>query len=207
MVDDLTLQGVTEPYRMLTARAEYRLRLRADNAEARLAPKAIAAACVSEGRLQHYRERESERTVIEALLGEVRSGTALQAHGIAVREDGVKRALGEWFRFPEMNRETVLRVVPELSRFKSSLLEEAIEDHRYAPYLQRQDAEVTRLLGDEAVRIPADLDYARVAGLSSEMTERLSLARPATLGAARRVRGVTPAALAAILVHARKKAA
>jgi tRNA uridine 5-carboxymethylaminomethyl modification enzyme len=207
MVDDLTLQGVTEPYRMLTARAEYRLRLRADNAEARLTPKAIAAGCVSEERVQHFRERERERTAIEVLLGEVRSGTALKAHDIRVGEDGVKRTLGEWLRFPEMNREALLRVVPGLSGFQSSLLEEAIEDHRYAPYLQRQDAEVNRLRGDEAVRLPADLDYARVAGLSSEMTERLSLARPATLGAARRIRGVTPAALAAILVHARKKAA
>jgi tRNA uridine 5-carboxymethylaminomethyl modification enzyme len=207
MVDDLTLQGVTEPYRMLTARAEYRLRLRADNAEVRLTPKAIVAGCLSQERLQYYRAREAERAAIEALLHIIHSGAALQAYGIAVREDGVKRPLGEWLRHPELTREALLRVVPALSNFPAALVDEAIEDHRYAPYLQRQDAEVTRLRGDEAVRIPADLNYAHVAGLSTEMTERLSLARPATLGAARRIRGVTPAALAAILVHARKKVA
>jgi tRNA uridine 5-carboxymethylaminomethyl modification enzyme len=207
MVDDLTLQGVTEPYRMLTARAEYRLRLRADNAEARLTSKAIAAGCASMDRRQQYREREMERAAIEALLGRVCSGTELQALGVAVREDGVKRPLGDWLRFPELTGDALLRVAPALKDCRASLVEEAIEDHRYAPYLQRQDAEVTRLRGDEAVRIPADLDYSGVAGLSREMTERLTLARPATLGAARRIRGVTPAALAAILVHARKKAA
>jgi tRNA uridine 5-carboxymethylaminomethyl modification enzyme len=163
--------------------------------------------CASEERTRHYRERETERAAIEALLSTDCSGSRLQAHGIAVREDGVKRTLREWLRFPELNLEALLRVVPALSERRSQLVEEAIEDHRYAPYLQRQDAEVSRLRGDEAVRIPADLDYAGVAGLSTEMTERLSLARPATLGAAKRVRGITPAALAAILVHARKRAA
>jgi tRNA uridine 5-carboxymethylaminomethyl modification enzyme len=87
------------------------------------------------------------------------------------------------------------------------LLDEAIEDHRYAPYVQRQEAEVARLRGDEAVRLPRNLDFAAVPGLSNEMVERLSQARPSTLGAASRVRGVTPAALAAILVHARRRAA
>jgi tRNA uridine 5-carboxymethylaminomethyl modification enzyme len=207
MLDDLTLQGVTEPYRMLTARAEYRLRLRADNAEARLTPKAIAAGCVSRERLQHHRAREAERDAIEVELAQLRSGTELQAHGVKVRDDGVKRPLGEWLRFPEFDRDALLRVVPALSRCRVPLLEEAMEDHRYAPYLQRQDAEVARLRSDDAVRIPAELDYAAVAGLSVEMVERLAVARPTTLGAARRIRGVTPAALAAILVHARKKAA
>jgi tRNA uridine 5-carboxymethylaminomethyl modification enzyme len=87
------------------------------------------------------------------------------------------------------------------------VIDEAVEDHRYAPYVARQESEIARLRSDEAVRIPADLDYAAVPGLSNEMVERLSLARPATLGAASRIRGITPAALAAILVHARKKAA
>jgi tRNA uridine 5-carboxymethylaminomethyl modification enzyme len=207
MLDDLTLQGVTEPYRMLTARAEYRLRLRADNAEARLTPKGITVGCVSEERLKHYRARKAERGIIEAHLSDVRSGSELQAGGVAVRDDGVKRPLREWLRFPELNRKALLRVVPALSECRTSLVEEAIEDHRYAPYLQRQDADVTRLRSDDAVRLPPDLDYAGVAGLSAEMVERLAMARPATLGAARRIRGLTPAALAAILVHARKKAA
>jgi tRNA uridine 5-carboxymethylaminomethyl modification enzyme len=119
----------------------------------------------------------------------------------------VKRPLSDWLRFPELDRSVLLRVVPALRERSTALVEEAIEDHRYVPYLQRQDAEVARLRGDDAVRLPADLEYAHVPGLSSEMLERLSLARPDTLGAAGRIRGVTPAALAAILVHARRKAA
>jgi tRNA uridine 5-carboxymethylaminomethyl modification enzyme len=86
-------------------------------------------------------------------------------------------------------------------------VEEAVQDHRYAPYIARQQSEVARLKADEAVLLPADLDYSQIAGLSNEMVERLSLARPSSLGAASRIRGITPAALAAILVHARRKAA
>jgi tRNA uridine 5-carboxymethylaminomethyl modification enzyme len=140
-------------------------------------------------------------------VGKVLSGTDLQRAGAAVREDGVKRALGDWLRFPDLSTEILLRVEPQLERAPRALLEEAIEDHRYAPYLLRQDADVSRLRQDDAVKLPQDIDYRLIAGLSSEMVERLSSARPTSLGAARRVRGVTPAALAAILVHARKKAA
>jgi tRNA uridine 5-carboxymethylaminomethyl modification enzyme len=207
MVDDLTLQGVTEPYRMLTARAEYRLRLRADNAEARLTPMAIAAGCVAHARAAHFVKRQAERAAIENHLEQAFSGTELQRHSIAVRDDGVRRPLSGWLRYPELDRAALLRAAPTLAAHKSLLLDEAIEDYRYAPYLERQAAEVARLRGDDAVRLPADLDYVSVPGLSNEMIERLALVRPSTLGAARRVRGVTPAALAAILVHARKKAA
>ncbi|HEY0148033.1 MAG TPA: tRNA uridine-5-carboxymethylaminomethyl(34) synthesis enzyme MnmG [Allosphingosinicella sp.] len=207
MIDDLTLQGVTEPYRMLTARAEYRLRLRADNAEARLTPKAISAGCLSVARQRHFAAREETRGNVETLLAGVRSAGDLQAAGAAVRDDGVKRSVAEWLRFPELTMAPLLRLLPELQYFSSALLEEAVEDHRYAPYLKRQEAEVARLRADDAARLPEDVDYGSIPGLSGEMIERLSLARPSTLGAARRVRGVTPAALAAILVHARRKAA
>jgi tRNA uridine 5-carboxymethylaminomethyl modification enzyme len=206
MVDDLVLQGVTEPYRMLTARAEYRLRLRADNAEARLTPKAIAAGCVSTERRGHFRAKQDRRAELEILLAATRTSAELIAAGIAVRDDGIRRSLGDWLRFPEMGS-ALFHVEPRLAEFAGSLLDEAVEDHRYAPYVARQQGEIARLRSDEAVRIPPALDYAAIAGLSNEMVERLSAARPATLGAAGRVRGVTPAALAAILVHARRKAA
>jgi len=207
MVDDLTLQGVTEPYRMLTARAEYRLRLRADNAEARLTPQAIAAGCVTGERLAHYQARMRERARIDEALGEVCCASALQAEGVDVRADGARRSIGEWLRFPQLTRDALLRVVPALRNCSSPLVDEAVEDHRYAPYLQRQDAEIHRLGADEAVRIPPAFDYAAVPGLSHEMIERLTASQPATLGAARRIAGVTPAALAAILIHARRRAA
>jgi tRNA uridine 5-carboxymethylaminomethyl modification enzyme len=191
MVDDLILQGVTEPYRMLTARAEYRLRLRADNAAARLTPQAIAAGCVSEARRRHFCESRVARGRIEELL--------VHRHGNA--------SLADRLRFPETGAEALIALEPELARYSPALLEEAIQDHRYAPYVARQQAEIDRIRADEAVLLPGELDYAALPGLSNEMVERLSAARPATLGAAARIRGVTPAALAAILVHARRRAA
>jgi len=207
MIDDLTLQGVTEPYRMLTARAEFRLRLRADNAEARLTPQAIAAGCVGEARRNHFEKRQSDRARLEALLGTRWNSAALLAAGIKVRDDGLTRSLAEWLRFPEVDEVAVKRLVPEAATLAEPLLRESLEDHRYAPYVQRQAAEIERLRADEAVRLRPDIDYASVPGLSAEMIERLSAARPETLGAASRLRGITPAALAAILVQARRRAA
>ena len=191
MVDDLVLQGVTEPYRMLTARAEYRLRLRADNAAARLTPKAIAAGCVSAGRRRQFEGARAERARIEEIFG---------------RRVG-RLSLAERLRFPETDAPALFALDPELAGATPAVLEEAIQDHRYAPYVARQQNEIDRLRSDENIRIAAEFDYGSIAGLSHEMVERLSRARPATLGAAGRIRGVTPAALAAILVHARRKAA
>ncbi len=207
MIDDLTLQGVTEPYRMLTARAEFRLRLRADNAEARLTPIALKLGCVSDSRAAHYRDRCVERDRIDSLLSARFTGAQLQGAGMAVRDDGVGRSLAEWLRFPEVIAEGLVRLLPPLSAHQGTVLDEAVQDHRYAPYVARQQSEVVRMRSDEAVRIPDDLDYQRISGLSNEMVERLSTSRPPTLGAAARIRGITPAALAAILVHARRKAA
>jgi tRNA uridine 5-carboxymethylaminomethyl modification enzyme len=207
MVDDLVLQGVTEPYRMLTARAEYRLRLRADNAQARLTPQAIAAGCLSPERLRHIQQAQVERGRIDGYLSTLFTAPQLQQVGIAVRDDGVKRSLADWLRFPEVDQDGLLRLVPALAACTTSQIEEAVQDHRYAPYVARQNAEILRLRSDEAVRIPAHLDYRGIAGLSNEMLERLEAARPSSLGAASRIRGVTPAALSAILLHARRRAA
>jgi tRNA uridine 5-carboxymethylaminomethyl modification enzyme len=191
MVDDLVLQGVTEPYRMLTARAEYRLRLRADNAAARLTLQAIAAGCVSIERQAHFAARRAEREKVEAIL--------------SCRVE--KQTLADRLRYPETDAAALIALAPDLAAVRADVLEETIQDHRYAPYVARQDDEIARLRSDEAVRLPPALDYAGIPGLSNEMVERLSTVRPATLGAAARVRGVTPAALAAILVHARRRAA
>jgi len=207
MVDDLTLQGVTEPYRMLTARAEYRLRLRADNAETRLTPQAIAAGCVSAERRAAFERRQAGRDAVERTLAATRSAAELARAGVAVSDDGRRRSLAQWLRFAELTAEALLRIEPALQRCDRAALQQAMEDHRYAPYVERQQAELIRLRSDEAVRIPPDLDYRAIPGLSNEMVERLGAARPATLGAARRLRGVTPAALALILVHSRRKAA
>jgi tRNA uridine 5-carboxymethylaminomethyl modification enzyme len=207
MIDDLTLQGVTEPYRMLTARAEYRLRLRADNADARLTPFAIAAGCVTEERQRAFGAWQAEREAIEDLLAARHSAAELNQAAVGVRDEGGKRTLAGWIRFPEVDADALLRIAPALAGHSRAVLDEAVQDHRYAPYLIRQQGEIARLKADEAVRIPTDLDYRAIAGLSNEMVERLLTTRPPTLGAAGRIRGITPAALAAILVHARRKAA
>jgi tRNA uridine 5-carboxymethylaminomethyl modification enzyme len=207
MVDDLVLQGATEPYRMLTARAEYRLHLRADNAESRLTASAIAAGCVSEERRGHFEADEVERAAIAVALGVSFSAQDLQRAGIEVRGDGGSQSLAEWLRFPELEVEGLWRLVPDLQARPKRLLDEAVQNHRYAPYVERQRKELSRMRSDEAVSIPKLLDYSKVAGLSHEMVERLERARPITLGAASRIRGITPAALTAILVHARRRAA
>jgi len=205
MIDDLVLQGITEPYRMLTARAEYRLRLRADNAETRLGPIAGAAGCLGVARIERNAARAIARRDIEEILSRPLPASILIANGVAAPLDGQRRTGAEWLRFAGVHIE---HVAPGLSRdFDPGLVAEIAEDARYAPYLRRQDDEVALLRANDAVRLPDALDYAGIPGLSAEMVERLDRARPATLGAAGRIRGITPAALTAILLHTRRRAA
>lgn len=205
MIDDLVLQGVTEPYRMLTARAEHRLALRADNAAARLTPTAIALGCASGERSSAFAARTEAKAVVEQSLARV-VPSRLVAAVAAIKDDGARHTLGEWLRFPEVGRDQLVALAPELGAAAPSVLDECIQDHRYAPYVERQRAEVARMRSDDAIRIPASFPFASVPGLSNEMRERLAAAQPATLGAAGRIRGITPAALSAILVHLRKAA-
>jgi tRNA uridine 5-carboxymethylaminomethyl modification enzyme len=207
MIDDLILQGVTEPYRMLTSRAEFRLSLRADNADTRLTGYAVSLGCVSAERVAAWKARCNDRQQVDRFLQASVPASILADHGVEVRDDGARRTLAEWLRFPELDFNGLLRLAPELGNLPGSVVEEAIQDHRYAPYVERQSAELQKLRGDEALHIPQNLDFRAIPGLSTEMAERLMAARPATLGAAGRIRGITPAALSAILVHARRKAA
>jgi tRNA uridine 5-carboxymethylaminomethyl modification enzyme len=207
MVDDLVLQGITEPYRMLTARAEYRLRLRADNAATRLTSHGIEIGCVGPSRTAWFVSRETERARIQNALKRVVSARDVIENGGDIRDDGVKQPLFEWLRFDGVGAATVAALVPETRGCSPAMLSEIVEDARYAPYIARQEAEVRAMRANDGIHIPADFDYASIGGLSNEMIERLNAARPATLGAAGRIRGITPAALAAILVHAKRKAA
>lgn len=207
MIDDLVLQGVTEPYRMLTARAEYRLRLRSDNATSRLTGIANQWGCLGpERRRVAEAHIDARDRALKALSESVRAELAVHA-GVAVGQHRETRSLAEWLALPCDGAASARRMAPELADIAEIALEEAIEDMRYKPYLERQAGEIARLRSDEAVRIPEALDFTTISGLSNEMVERLSRAQPATLGEASRVRGITPAALAAILVHARKRAA
>jgi len=207
MIDDLTLHGVSEPYRMLTARAEYRLRLRANNAATRLTPLAISAGCVGEERRAWFEMRETARERwSEALAREV-AAAELAECGLPVRRDAGRKALGKWLRYPEIDLADLAALLDTSLDPASELAGEMAEDAAYAPYLERQEGELRDLRASEAVPLAPDFAYARVPGLSNEMVERLAAARPANLAAAGRVRGITPAALAALLVFARRRAA
>ena len=207
MIDDLVLQGVTEPYRMLTARAEYRLRLRADNAGSRLGEIGRAHGIIGPERCAYYESRARQRQIVEAELDRPMSATEMARAGAAVRQDGARRTLFDWARFPEVSQELLTSFAPSLDAIAEDLRDEILEDAHYAPYLERQAAEIADLRRNERVRIPADFDFMTIGGLSSEMVERLERARPDTLAAAGRIRGITPAAMAALLVHVRRRAA
>ncbi|MGR6329503.1 tRNA uridine-5-carboxymethylaminomethyl(34) synthesis enzyme MnmG [Sphingomonas sp. XXL09] len=205
MIDDLVLQGVTEPYRMLTARAEYRLSLRADNAETRLGKQAEQLGCLGADRRRHRQRRLEARARAEAALASTFTASSLAAQGLAVAQDGSRRSAYEWLRIPGVTMAALVRGIDEIA--PTDVLSEIAEDARYAPYLERQADEIAALRRDEHVALPQAIDFAAVPGLSNEMVDRLSKARPETLGAAGRIRGITPAALSAIYLHAQRTAA
>ena len=207
MIDDLTLHGVSEPYRMLTARAEYRLRLRANNASTRLTPLALDAGCVGPVRAEWYARRACARLQLDAALDATATAHELSGAGLPVRNDAGRLSLREWLRFGGVELETLGPWIDSALLADSDLAEEMAEDAAYAPYLARQDGELRDLRAAEGLALGDAFPYAAVPGLSREMVERLGAAQPATLAAAGRVPGITPAALAALLVHARRQAA
>ncbi len=205
MIDDLVLQGVTEPYRMLTARAEFRLSLRADNAETRLGGIALAAGCLGDERRAHQHRLAEQRATFRSALNCERTATYVADQGVAIGRDGARRTAFDWLRFDGV---MLSHVAPDAAEgMPPAVIDEVLEDARYAPYIERQAQEVARLRADEAIRLPEDLAYDRIPGLSNEMIDRLSVARPTSLAAAARVRGITPAALSAVLLHTKRVAA
>ncbi|MDP9056678.1 MAG: tRNA uridine-5-carboxymethylaminomethyl(34) synthesis enzyme MnmG [Pseudomonadota bacterium] len=206
MVDDLTLQGVSEPYRMLTARAEFRLRLRSNNAVSRLTPLAIAAGCVGRHRRDWFERRVKAKTSLETQLDREVSAAELAAAQLPVKPDAGRMSLRDWLRFDGVDMNALRPWLNEVTEDRE-LAAEVVEDAAYAPYLLRQESELRELRASEGLRLGDGFAFADIPGLSREMVERLSLARPANLAAAGRVPGITPAALAALLVHARRLAA
>ncbi|WP_043336704.1 tRNA uridine-5-carboxymethylaminomethyl(34) synthesis enzyme MnmG [Belnapia moabensis] len=205
MIDDLVLQGVTEPYRMLTARSEYRLALRADNAGLRLTDRGLAWGCIGSDRAAiHARFKSDVAEALARARQDGRTPTQYAASGIAVNQDGRWRSALEALALPAVSAEAAERVFPWLRELPPKVRAELDAQALYAPYLERQSAELRMLEREEKLAIPTALDFTDIPGLSAEMRQRLAASRPATLGSAGRIPGITPAALAALAVHLRR---
>ncbi|HEY1781258.1 MAG TPA: tRNA uridine-5-carboxymethylaminomethyl(34) synthesis enzyme MnmG [Roseiarcus sp.] len=205
MIDDLTTHGVTEPYRMFTSRAEFRLSLRADNADERLTEKGIRLGCVGPERSRAFAEVRGQLELARALL-HAASATPreLEAHGFAVNRDGIRRSAFDLAAQAQYPIAHLARVWPELGEIPATLVRRLEADAKYSVYLDRQAEDVARYRRDDSTALPADLDYGRLSGLSNEIKQKFIAIRPASLSQARRIEGVTPAALALIAAHARK---
>ncbi|MEP3045312.1 MAG: tRNA uridine-5-carboxymethylaminomethyl(34) synthesis enzyme MnmG [Roseibium sp.] len=206
MIDDLITRGITEPYRMFTSRAEYRLSLRADNADQRLTPLGLDIGCVSEGRREVFDRRMQQISEARDLLkGLSVTPSEAQKKGLPVNQDGVRRSAFDLLSYPNVTFEGLALVWPELGAIDPSIVEQVATDALYAVYLDRQKADIDALKRDEALRIPDDFDYEAIISLSNEVKQKLSDVRPATLGQASRMDGITPAALTLILSYLKRQ--
>jgi tRNA uridine 5-carboxymethylaminomethyl modification enzyme len=205
MIDDLVTRGADEPYRMFTSRAEYRLLLRADNADERLSPRGISFGCVGPDRRAAFVRKS-------ALLAEARELTnsltatpnALMKSGLSINQDGVRRSAFEVLAYPGINVESLVSVWPKLANLPPALAERLEIEALYSGYVKRQEVDVAAFRRDEALSLPEDLDYSQIGGLSREVQDKLAKVRPQTLGQAGRMPGVTPAALVALLRYVRR---
>ena len=208
MIDDLVSLGVTEPYRMFTSRAEYRLWLRADNADQRLTPKGIAIGCVGRERTDLFHVKQD---ALEEASRIARSLTAspseLARKGVAVNQDGVVRSALDLLAYPDMGWDRLAALWPVLASVPFTIAEQLAIDARYDGYLSRQRQDIAAYRRDEALELPPGLDYAAIGGLSNEVRQKLQAHQPATLGQAARISGVTPAALVALFRYVRRRAA
>lgn len=206
LIDDLITRGAPEPYRMFTSRAEYRLRLRADNADQRLTDKGIEIGCVGAARQKLWAEKAARLAKARDLVkGLQASPSALESHGVFVNKDGVRRSAFDLLAYPDIDWAQVQAVWPALESVDAEIREQVECDALYASYMERHEADIAAYRKDEALVLPAHLDYADVGSLSNEVRAKLEQARPETLGAAARIPGVTPAALVALLRHVKRK--
>jgi len=207
MIDDLVTRGVSEPYRMFTSRAEYRLTLRADNADQRLTPLGIDAGCVGSHRAGMFHVKQSAidtaRTDLQALS---LTPNEARTHGITINLDGRRRTALEVLAYAGVDMASLSAIWPQLGGMNRAVAEQMEIEAAYTGYLDRQEADIVAFRKDEDMRLPADLDYAAVGGLSNEAKDKLSKVRPATLGQAARIEGLTPGAMTALLGHIKRHA-
>jgi tRNA uridine 5-carboxymethylaminomethyl modification enzyme len=206
MVDDLVLRGVTEPYRMFTSRAEYRLSLRADNADQRLTPKGIALGLAGPARERHFTERMAILARARSLAGElVLTSAAAAKHGLRVNQDGQRRSALDFLSMPEVGLERVQDIWPEIAALPEFAKETLYAESLYAGYTARQSADVVALRKEDQIHLPADIDYMALPSLSMEIRHKLTRVQPRTLGQASRIEGMTPAALGCLLGHIKRR--
>jgi len=205
MIDDLTSRGVTEPYRMFTSRSEFRLSLRADNADLRMTPIGIALGCVSRGRIGVFEARRQELSGLMRLLGQL-SATPQQARGagLEVNADGLRRTAKDLLGRPDVGTEHLVRLWPQLAPFSKSARLQAETDAKYSVYLERQEIAVADYVSRLSSRLPHDMDYETLPGLSNEIRNRLAVAKPLSLEHAYRIEGMTPAAMTILAAYARR---
>jgi tRNA uridine 5-carboxymethylaminomethyl modification enzyme len=206
MIDDLVTRGVAEPYRMFTSRAEYRLSLRADNADLRLTPLGIAAGLVGAGRQAEFRQRdEAIRQALELTRSLTLTSSEAARKGLKVNQDGLRRSALDLLGMADIGWSGVTSLWPQLRELRPDVVEALEAEALYAGYLQRQEGEIASLRREEHLALPADLDYAAMPSLSAELRQKLAAVRPRTLGQASRIDGMTPVALAVILGHVRRR--
>ncbi|MBR1026204.1 tRNA uridine-5-carboxymethylaminomethyl(34) synthesis enzyme MnmG [Bradyrhizobium liaoningense] len=206
MIDDLVTRGISEPYRMFTSRAEYRLTLRADNADQRLTEKGIALGCVGSARTQHHRAKMDALNAARALSKSltITPNEAIK-HGLSLNRDGQRRSAFELMAYPDIGWSQVQTIWPELSAIDPVIATHLEIDAKYDVYLERQSADVEAFRRDEGM-VLSDVDYQQVPGLSNEVRAKLEKARPFTVGQAGRIDGMTPAALGILAAYLRREA-
>lgn len=206
LIDDLTTRGASEPYRMFTSRAEYRLKLRADNADQRLTERGIAIGCVGAERQNFWLEKSGALQKARSLLQSLNATpNMLEKYGIEVKKDGQRRSAFELLSYQNIGWEGICTLWPELNIIGSDIVDQMCNDALYSGYMDRHEADIAAYRKDENLILPIDLDYAEIGSLSTEVRTKLESARPKTLGAAGRIPGVTPAAVIALLRYIQKR--